>query len=172
MNGNLGDQDLAGIIRLEAIRHVLVRPEMISELQKGVEDRLGSKAADFLYAAGSFWSNLECKRLGRNWEAKELFSRFCQHASELGWGVWKLESIQPTERGLVIRVERSFLAEAYGQSDQPVCHLVAGAISGLVESVFHLPATCTELSCKAQGASDCRFAAVANDVGATERWSW
>ena len=164
-----------GILQLGPTRHMIVRPELLAEIQKGVEDRLGIKASEYLYAAGSLWATHELRRL-RSGAAgladEELARLFCQHATAMGWGEWRIGSLRHEEKGLLIRLMDSPFAEAYGQSDAPVCHLVAGAVSGLAENLFALPAPCTEMHCRAQGAADCQFAATATDVSGAESWSW
>ncbi len=164
-----------GVLALGPDRHMVVRPELLAEIQKGVEDRLGVKASEYLYAAGSVWAGGEIKRLRQaapEAGVQDLAAMLCQHATALGWGEWRLEAVSEEERGVMVRVTRSPFAEAYGQSDEPVCHLLAGAVAGLTESLFYVPAACTELHCLTQGADDCQFSATGEDVAGQDAWSW
>ncbi len=164
-----------GVLQLGPVRYLVMRPETISEIQKGVEDRLGIKSSEYLYTAGSIWAAMEIKRLkvaigpGR---PEELAQLFCRHATSLGWGEWSTQVFSNDEKGVQIRIDRSPFAEVYGLSDQPVCHLAAGAVAGLVESLFRIPATCNELSCRAQGEDSCRFTATGDDVAGADTWNW
>ncbi len=164
-----------GVLQLGPVRHLVMRPETISEIQKGVEDRLGVKSSEYLYAAGSIWAAMELRRLRvavGSGQPEELARLFCRHATSLGWGEWSTQVFSADEKVVQIRIGRSPFAEAYGQADQPVCHLAAGAVSGLVESLFRIPATCNELSCRAQGAEFCQFAALGDDVAGADSWNW
>ena len=163
-----------GILQVGSSRHVLVQPLLLGELQKGVEDRLGAKASEFLYAAGAAWSVSVCRRLKAavDADAEELILLFCGHATEMGWGRWLLEGFFAEERRLSIRVQHSPVASAYGQSDSPVCHLLAGAVSGVAEFLLNMPCACMETSCLAQGGPDCLFAAQGQELAAGDGWEW
>lgn len=163
-----------GVLHTGGQRHLLVQPMLLSEVQKGVEDRLGAKAAEFLYAAGSTWAEAMLRRLKAALaaEGEELALLFCSHASEMGWGRWQLESYASQDNRITVRVQHSPTAAAYGQSDEPVCHLLAGAINGLAEFLLGLPCACNELSCLAQGGPDCLFMAEGQEISSGEGWEW
>ncbi|MBN2497096.1 MAG: hypothetical protein JXR96_21060 [Deltaproteobacteria bacterium] len=164
-----------GVVQVGKLRHLVVSPGLISEIQKGVEDRLGSKASEYLYAAGANWAAELCRRFRKamGHDAPEELARLlCEHATEMGWGQWRCEALSGDERGLMVRVRRSPLASAYGSSDAPVCHILAGAVGALCEAVFHVPAACNEESCAAQGAPDCLFVATGTDLAAADSWAW
>ncbi len=168
----LGDP---GVLLLGDHRQMVVTPGLLADIQKGVEDRLGAKASEYLYSAGSIWAGREIRRMrsaSDNLGPKELVRIFCLHATAIGWGDWQLETLQEQEKGMIITVKRSPFAHAYGQSDEPVCHVMAGAIAGITEVVFRVPATCTELHCLAQGASNCQFSAVGDDLAKGDSWDW
>jgi predicted hydrocarbon binding protein len=163
-----------GEIKAGGLRYLLVRPETLAEIQKGVEDRLGPKAAEYLYTAGASWAVSALKRLKGEVpeDGAHLPQALCRHATELGWGRWELLSFDPEKHLLVVRVFSSPFAAAYGQSDLPACHLIAGAISGLGEFMFNMPAATIEEGCAAQGSPHCTFKAVGHDVVAAEAWKW
>jgi predicted hydrocarbon binding protein len=163
-----------GVLRIGPLRYLLMRPETLSEIQKGVEDRLGPKASEYLYAAGASWAVGAIRRLREALEedGQELVQAVCRQATEMGWGRWELAGWEPEKRTLAVRVHSSPFAAAYGQSDAPVCHLVAGAVSGLAETVFSMPTTSSELSCRAQGDPHCLFAATGHDVAGKDSWGW
>jgi hypothetical protein len=164
-----------GVLKLGADRQLVVQPQLLAEVQKGVEDRLGPKASEYLYTAGQAWAAGELQRLrglADSDQADTLARLFCQQATALGWGDWRIEALQPDEQGVLIQVARSPFAEAYGQSDLPVCHLIAGAVAALAEALYRVTAACDELHCLAQGAGGCQFAATGSDPAEGEAWSW
>jgi predicted hydrocarbon binding protein len=163
-----------GTLQIGPLRYVLMRPDTVAEIQKGVEDRLGPKSAEYLYAAGASWSVAVYKRLKSALPEgiEGLIKAVCVHATELGWGRWGLERFSEEEKKLVVRVFGSPFANAYGKADGPVCHLISGAVSGLAESIFKMPTGCTEQVCMAQGGADCIFVATGHDVAGKEAWAW
>jgi len=163
-----------GALMLGPLRYLLLRPETLSEIQKGVEDRLGSSAPDYLYTAGASWAMGVMRRLrsALAGDSHELLQAACRHASELGWGKFELAAWQVDEKKLVVHVTGSPLAAAYGQADQPVCHLFAGAVGGMAEAVLSMPTSCTEDMCIARGDPVCLFSAIGNDVAGSDSWSW
>jgi predicted hydrocarbon binding protein len=163
-----------GTLKLGPLRYILLRPETLSEIQKGVEDRLGSKAAEYLYAAGASWAVGALRRLKSALpdDPDELAKALCLHATELGWGKLELTSLNLEERKLAVRLTGSPFSAAYGQSDKPVCHVVAGAIGGLAEALFKMPTACTEEMCMAQDNPSCLFVAIGHDVAGKDAWEW
>jgi uncharacterized protein len=163
-----------GRLQLGPGRVLLMRPETLAELQRGVEDRLGPKAPEYLYSAGSAWAQDAARRTqaATGEEGAELARLVCQQATELGWGEWRVEAFRAEEKGLAVRVLGSPFAEAYGTADTPACHLVAGAVGGLTEFLFHVPAPCMEQACLVQGAPGCLFVAAGQEVDAADSWSW
>jgi predicted hydrocarbon binding protein len=163
---------VAGRLHFEGLRHLLVRPETLAELQKGVEDRLGNKAAEFLYAAGAAWSVGAVRRLAKGAEPVELARAVCAQATSMGWGLWTVQAFDPGARRLAVEIQGSPFAEAYGSADHPVCHLACGAVAGLAESLLAMPAGCTERSCVAMGHGSCIFLAEGQDLAGRDSWGW
>jgi predicted hydrocarbon binding protein len=164
-----------GLLRLGALRHVLMRPETLAEIQKGVEDRLGPKSAEYLYAAGAAWAVALCKRLKKAGDGEapgDVLLAACDHATRLGWGRWKLQTFAPDARRLAIQVIDSPFAESYGVAEGPVCHLITGAVAGLAESLLGMPVAGTESSCRAAGEPGCLFVAEGQDLAAKDQWNW
>jgi predicted hydrocarbon binding protein len=163
-----------GSLSIDSLRYLLIRPETLSEIQKGVEDRLGPKAAEFIYSAGASWAVGVYRRLKQNLpeDPQSIIPAFCLHATQLGWGHWKASSFDSENKKLIVTVENSPYALAYGLSDQPVCHILAGAIGGLAEAIFSMPSACSEQTCKAQSQPNCTFIATGHDVAQAEQWAW
>jgi predicted hydrocarbon binding protein len=167
-----------GSFFLNGIRYTFFRPETLSEIQKGVEDRLGSKAGEYLYAAGASWAIGALQRLratpasAGTAKPEVLLQSLCELATNLGWGRFVVEAWKPDVPSISVRVIGSPFAEAYGQSDTPVCHLLAGMVGGALESLFNVMSSCIENACKTQGAAECVFIASGQDVAGKENWSW
>jgi V4R domain len=122
--------DGRGRLVLGGARYLLIRPETLVGLQKAVEGALGERAAACI-AAG-----------GRAGGAKAASS---------------LERLTATE--LAVSVRGSAVAEAYGPSTAPVCHLIRGVLESLAAATFGRPSTVVETACAAMGAPACRFVA-------------
>ena len=95
--------------------------------------------------------------------AEERVRRLLRIGGEIGWGEFALERVTPTELAVIVR--RSPIAEAYGPSAAPVCHLIRGVLESLAASVLGGSRAVVETECVATGALVCRF--VTSD-GATE----
>jgi len=163
-----------GALCIGPIRYLLIRPETLADIQKGIEDRLGPKSGEYLYAAGAAWAVNTMKRLKSALPEgpSDLAQALCQQASQLGWGRWELAGWKPNHNQLAVRIHDSPLASTYGQSDIPICHLLAGSVGGMAESLFNMPTACTEKTCRAQGDPNCLFIAVGHDVAGVESWDW
>ena len=68
-----------------------------------------------------------------------------------------LERLTATE--LAVSMRRSPVAEAYGPSAGPVCHLIRGVLESLAAATFGRSCTVVETACAAMGAPVCRFVA-------------
>lgn len=177
MNGDaagLKVEMAAGQLRLGPRRLVLLRPLVLMELQKSLEDHLGSRAAEYFYTAGYGWAESEARRLKAALaeEGASLAGLFCTQMGEMGWGQWRLVGLDTAAGLLSVEVENSPLAHEYGPADDPVCHLLAGMVAGLAEVLLGAPAGCTELTCLARREPSCRFEARAQQVDQSDSWSW
>ncbi len=106
---------------------VIVSIETIVNLQKDAEKILGFDGAAVLFyeagkKAGMRWIN----RFSKEWGLRD--KRFIEAVqnfyAELGWGRFSVEENNINE--LVIRVENSFIARGYGNSEVAVCHFLRG----------------------------------------------
>lgn len=75
---------------------------------------------------------------------------------QLGWGTWRFEADGDTLR---LEVHNSPFAQAFGPSEQPVCHAVKGMLRGLADLWLGCPAQSSELKCSAQNHASCTFEA-------------
>jgi predicted hydrocarbon binding protein len=147
--------DGAGGLTYRGSRYLLVRPETLVALQKAIEAALGERAAACLVAGGRAGGGLALRSLEGS--PREIVERLLAMGGALGWGEFALERVGPDE--LVVAVQNSPFALAYGAAAAPVCHLTRGVLEGLAELALGAPAVATETACVATGASLCRFAA-------------
>jgi photoactive yellow protein len=86
-----------------------------------------------------------------------------------GWGRATFDFGLSTEGILSIEVERSPMADAFGQqsrrdpSRELACHLLAGLHAGLLSHVAERRLAVREVACRAAGASHCAFVVVAHE---------
>ena len=173
-NRTLAFDSQQGSLKMGPLRYLLLRPETLSDVQKGVEDRLGPKSAEYLYTAGAAWAVGALRRIQTATanSPEDTAHALCQHATELGWGRFKLRAFDAENKKITVQVDHSAFAGAYGQGDSPVCHLIAGAIGGLAEVLFQMPTSCQEEMCLVQGNPSCLFVATGHDVAGKDAWSW
>ncbi|MBN1763509.1 MAG: hypothetical protein JW878_10645 [Methanomicrobia archaeon] len=74
---------------------------------------------------------------------------FC---AELGWGTFSVDL-----EALVIKVENSFIAKEYGESEVPVCHFLRGCCAGMGEVLTNRALDGEERKCEACGDDYCEF---------------
>ncbi|MFA5763330.1 MAG: hypothetical protein WC915_00790 [archaeon] len=73
-----------------------------------------------------------------------------------GYGVVKVVSLNSTNHEVVIRLEKSSLADYYGKSDHPIDHLFRGIATGFMCVGFNdFTLEGVEISCRAMGAPNC-----------------
>jgi predicted hydrocarbon binding protein len=136
-------------------RYLLIRPETLAALQRAVEAAIGDRAADCFAAGGRAGGGRAASQL--EGAPAERVTRLLAIGSAIGWGDFQLESLDPAR--LVVTVQRSPFAEAYGASTTPVCHLTRGVLEALASSAFGAGWIVRETTCAAAGAALCRFEA-------------
>lgn len=149
------EADGRGGLMLRGARYLLIRPETLVGIQKAMEQALGEGAAACIAAGGRAGGTRAAASLDGS--AEERVQRLLRIGGEIGWGEFALERLTATE--LVVTVRQSPVAEAYGRSAVPVCHLIRGVLESFASVTFGRPATAVETSCAATGAPVCRFVA-------------
>jgi len=137
---------------------VIVSIETFVNLQKDAEKILGSDGASVLLyetgkKAGLRWIN----RFSKEWglKDKKFIEAVQNFYAELGWGKFSIEENNIDE--LVIRVENSFIARGYGNSEVPVCHFLRGYNAGLAEVLKGKNIDAEEVRCVVKGDEFCEF---------------
>lgn len=151
--------DARGALLYKDVRYLLIRPETLIAFQKAAEEKLGAGADDLLYAGGFTGGSLSAKRY------REVFGLTDQQSvefmakmgTEIGWGKMTVASLDVAKRELVLVVESSPFAAAYGKSVRGVCHLVRGVFAGLGSGIFGCEVNAHEEECIAMGDAGCRI---------------
>ena len=152
--GELKD-DGEGRLSYRGSRYLLVRPETLAALQKAVEAALGDRAAACFVEGGRAGGGSALRTL--EGAVERVVERLLTMGGEIGWGEFALERFSAD--ALVVTVKRSAVAQAYGASPGPVCHLTRGVLERLAELAFGGPAVVAETACAAAGAPVCHFEA-------------
>ena len=137
---------------------VIVSIETFVSLQKDAETILGSDGASvLLYEAGKKAGLRWINRFSRKWglKDKKFIEAVQNFYAELGWGKFSVEETGNNE--LVVRVENSFTARGYGNSEVPVCHFLRGYNAGLAEVIKGKDIDAEEVQCAAKGDDCCKF---------------
>src|SRR5688572_26424323 len=147
------EDDGSGALSIGGARYLLIRPETLAALQKALEASLGWEAAEYLATGGRAGGARATASLPGDREAR--VQRLVETGAALGWGRFAVETLS-AER-LVITVERSPFAEAYGPSATPVCHITRGVLESLAAATLGGTPRMVETACAAIGDPRCRF---------------
>lgn len=145
-------------------RHVLIRPALLVNLQRQMEQTVGASTKGILYLAGEKSGKEgvhEIPDLLRGFPLEETPFETAKRMADIlalaGWGRFEVGSLDVERRRGVITLENSAIAEMYGPSKKPVCHLLAGWIAGIASRLFGTEILCEEAACRAQGKDRCEF---------------
>lgn len=72
----------------------------------------------------------------------------------IGWGILEIECDPVTYEGKIL-VKDSFIADAYGEADEPVCSYMSGYFAGYLTEYSGKAIQVREVSCKANGHKVC-----------------
>lgn len=153
----------SGVLQLYGQPCVIVRPEVIVNIQKQLELTIGGSAKGIMYLAGERSSQegvspfraLSGEDVGAL--TLEMAKRMIDASSLLGWGHAEIGTVDPEKGRFVLRIANSPMAIAYGPSKKPVCHFLAGWAAGMAQVLVGGALLCEEVACKAQGREFCEF---------------
>ena len=116
---------------ISGVRVIVMRAGTFVDLQKSMELPLREEVEALLYEAGIKAGRSSTKVLLREWEEKDFMRGWAEFYSSNGCGWFKLEKaeVEP-EKGGIVRISGSFIAEEYGRSEKPVCHFLCGFLVG------------------------------------------
>lgn len=154
----------AGTFRILNQRLLIVRPEVIVDLQKQLEQSLGLSSKGFIYLAGEKSAKeghnlLEGFSDGQEGELGPLdaLNRVADSMALLGWGRLEVTTTDAAAQRYMLTLENSPIAEAYGPSKKPVCHILAGWLAGVADNILGRNLLCEEVACRSQGKPRCEF---------------
>jgi predicted hydrocarbon binding protein len=137
---------------------IIVSIQTFVHLQKDAEKILGFDGASvLLYEAGKKAGLRWINRFSKEWglKDKKFIEAVQNFYAELGWGRFSVE--ENNKNGLVVRVENSFIARGYGNSEAAVCHFLRGYNAGLAEVLKGKGIDAEEVKCAAKGDDCCEF---------------
>jgi predicted hydrocarbon binding protein len=149
----------AGALKYREVRYLLIRPETIIGFQKAIEDRNTELAQDVFFQGGFQGGQLSAQKYREvhNLDDTQIIDFMMKMGAEIGWGQFKLQNFDIQKKQMVVIVNQSPFAQAYGQSPTGVCHLIRGVLSGLASVIFNTQCIGTEIQCLAKGDEHCFF---------------
>jgi len=156
---NLKYDPQKGRISFQDVPYMLLRPDTVVDFQKAVEARIGDKVAEMMMAGGYTGGSRSSRRYKElfNYSDEEIVAFMCKMGGEIGWGRFETEKLDTESKQLIITVRNSPFAEAYGSSDEGVCHMIRGVLAGMAAGIFGSEVTSEEALCRAKGDELCRF---------------
>ncbi len=150
---------------------VFMPADVLLQMQQELEKKLGREGAEshmfemgkYQTVTGSIRYFMEKKELSKIFKrvpntgdpAIEMGREILKFS---GWGDTTIQSISREGGEIVLKTEKSPLAEEFikirGKSRQPVCHYLRGLLIGVIESVYEGEFVSVERSCKATGLSE------------------
>ena len=148
-----------GKLSLQAARYLLIRPDVLVDIQKALETHIPKDAATVLAEASQNDGVTMAGRLREvfSYSVEQVLSSFAFMLGEAGWGVTTVEMLNVENWELVLKVQDSPFAEIYGPSVNPVCHILSGIFQGVGTAIFDRDVDGQEIQCFARGDDVCRF---------------
>lgn len=155
----------AGSFHLFGERLLVLRPDALVDLQKHLEQTVGLSAKGFLYLAGeksareghALFDRMSSADPEASQEESAVLARAIAPMALLGWGRFDVAPTDPAVHRYLVILEDSPIAEAYGASKKPVCHLLAGWVAGTAELVLGRGFLCDEVACRSMDRPRCEF---------------
>lgn len=139
------------ILPVEEKRRLVVLNSIFMKIQKTLEASIGHSSAKVLYTAGEEFGHKYMnilKHENKNTTIQDLLT-------ELDVIDFMKARFDPDD--LSFQVTDSPIALSYGESDEPVCHFLAGFFTGAAAEFYEKDVRYKETSCKAAGESRCLF---------------
>ena len=153
--------DAAGELRDGPRRYLLLRPDALMTMFRLLPPDSRELALGALeQAVHQQGSDSARAYLAHSGGDVDALLRIIERTSpQLGWGTWRFEADGDRLR---LQVHNSPFAQAFGSSEQPVCHAVKGMLRGLADLWLGRAAQSVELQCMAQHHANCTFEACAS----------
>ncbi len=148
-----------GRLDLQGLRYLLMRPSLLSEIQKSLEMQLPEEVAAILSDVAQTEGLAFAGRLKDvfSYSEDQVLSSLAFMMGESGWGAISVQMLNLESSELVLKVHGSPFAEEYGPSVRPVCHLLLGLFRGAGMVVFDREVIAEEVQCVAKGDPACLF---------------
>ena len=139
-------------------RHFILPMEVLVGIEDATKQYYGQRTPELLYEAGKIGGRIEgmigIEQVGRD---LDKFIDYCIiSASASGWGRHEVISIDKDAFTAIIRVYNALTPELI-KSDDPVCNLHLGFVTGIIEEFFHVEMVGRETKCKGKGDEYCEF---------------
>lgn len=164
--------DDKGALRLFGTRMVIIRADVLLEMQNQLVKEFGTKGYKVMYEVGKYQGKTSFKEIFQKVNKLEktfslfklsnpLFDLASKILSTVGWGIVVPYNVSNGGGTAIIELRNSPLAQAYlslnKKADAPVCYYTAGLFSGALENASGNKTICIEHSCAAQGNKACIF---------------
>ncbi len=141
-------------------RMIIIRAETFANIQKTIESDVGEGSDALIYEAGIEAGKSSTQALLSEWEEREMkfITKWGEFYGPQGVGWFDLDSVR--SHGVCVAnltITRSFIAETYGKSENPVCHFLAGFFVGVFWESCGTRLSCEEIYCQAKGDKNCTF---------------
>ncbi len=148
-----------GRLDLQGLRYLLMRPGLLSDIQKNLEELLPDEVGTILADAAQTEGLVLAGRLKDvfSYSEDQVLSSLAFMMSESGWGAASVQMVNLETSELVLKVVGSPFAEEYGPAVRPVCHLLVGLFRGAGMAVFDREVIGEEVQCAAKGDTACLF---------------
>ena len=149
-----------GVLQLSGNRCMIVRPEVLVNIQKQLESTIGSSAKGVMYLAGERSSHIGLTSVdatSRGPLTLKNAQRVIDSSALMGWGRTQIIRFDMESSRFGLRIRNSPIAVAYGSSTKPVCHFIAGWAAGVACAILGRDILCEETGCVAQGHEHCEF---------------
>ncbi len=139
------------MLPVEEKRRLVVLNSIFMKIQKTLEASIGQSSAKVLYTAGEEFGHKYMnilKHENQDTTIQDLLTEL--EATDFVNAHFSTEDSS-------FQVIDSPIALSYGESDEPVCHFLAGFFTGIAAEYYEKEMRYREVSCKAVGSNKCRF---------------
>lgn len=152
-------QQESGRLTFKGVRYLLIRPELLAEITRGIQALSREGTDQILFDAGKRGGTLSSRRFREAFghTAEETIRFMVTMGPEIGWGGFTLTHLDVPGKRFALEVRDSPFAEALRPSPAPTCALIRGVMAGVGEVALGQPVQSTEVRCLAVGDAVCRF---------------
>ncbi|HKT22354.1 MAG TPA: V4R domain-containing protein [Nitrososphaerales archaeon] len=151
-------------------RVLAIDPDFYKGLRKRLGEVFQTGATTILYEIGVGYGEQMGKVIEEEGKGKlSTYRDFIEKGRYQGWGRFETPIIRMIVAGLkgemVVKLERSFFAEAVGKTGEAECYIVAGMVKGAAKVILGKEMDCIEEKCASKGDEFCQFRLVPDRKG-------